>query len=1062
MPRRALLTCWPTEDEVVACIKTDAEAASEAVSLAVHQPMRFERRVIGGAGGPLELCSEHDLLTAFLARSADGRVIVPIVGSSGAGKSHVVRWLDGQIRRGHGSENRVVIRIPKGTSLKGVLGILLRTLQGPEYDHYRQELGRAQQELDPSEAAGLLCEMLAHTVNEIGVQARARLVENPADVGAREREAFCRADMLPALLRNQLLRDRHFVRTHDGRDGVVKRLIEHLTEGREAGVVDDRQQQFAPDDLIFDLRIDRNALGRAEARALAQLDREDRRALATRVLNAALDDAKQRLLRLDPTVSDLFDAVRERLLSEGRELVLLVEDFAVLSGLQKQLLQVIIKEAFRDGRQVLCTLRTALAYTDGYMDTATVLTRASIEYRIPDEPGDEDEIFRRIERLVGAYLNAARLGQASLETALHAAHSNAGASRDWMPRFAADVEPEVRSSLDAFGHSSDGYELFPFNQSAIQELSKEGCTLAGRLIYNPRFVIQNVINRVLGQRDLFEHGQFPSASLGKGRLLPHRLVEDVKRRVPQSDFDRYMSVLAVWGGFPGDLTEVLNTEPRVFEAFGLNKALLTTGVSAKPLPPPEPPIGGAGTAATTPSPTAPPVHPVEAKWGPQLERWRAGITLPQAEANKLRQWVAQALSGSVNWDWELFKPRKDGSIEGFFEHVYIPRAAGHGGRTAADAMVVVCQDEDLADQARSASVQASLMAIIRFHCVHNQSWDYEGAEDDLCRYSAFVAGAVTRARVFVRQRYFKADWDPISALTHGLLIGARALGIDGASKDRDQAALVRAMFTDLSEPTPATPVGAEADPDLKMWTEFRDALRQCRQATGTDGREQISWRTHALNLIGARQGQGPSVYAIDLWRLKPAIEETIRNWEFGAVLPNPTGVTEFSPVRAAYMDLKKLSGGALKAQARLVRWRKAVLQWLGDTASKDVVVREAKEVVEAAKAASLTVGLDTKRLLQLVEDFRMAKVVAALEDIERLGDASNAGGALVLLGRGHESVVATTELFGRELDSFLGAVEAEVASELVTYGQDPLVEAVNSLLHEVDATVSVLEQVERT
>ena len=99
------------------------------------------------------------------------------------------------------------------------------------------------------------------------------------------------------------------------------------------------------------------------------------------------------------------------MLKEQRELVLLVEDFAVLSGLQKQLLQVVIKEAFRDGRQVLCTMRTALAYTTGYMTTATVLTRAHVEYLIPDEPGTEEEILRRIERLVGAYLNAARFGQ---------------------------------------------------------------------------------------------------------------------------------------------------------------------------------------------------------------------------------------------------------------------------------------------------------------------------------------------------------------------------------------------------------------------------------------------------------------------------------------------------------------------------------------------------------------------------------------------------------------------------------------------------------------------------
>jgi hypothetical protein len=45
---RDLLAYGPSQEDVVACVKTDAEAASEAVSLAVHQPLRFERRVIGG------------------------------------------------------------------------------------------------------------------------------------------------------------------------------------------------------------------------------------------------------------------------------------------------------------------------------------------------------------------------------------------------------------------------------------------------------------------------------------------------------------------------------------------------------------------------------------------------------------------------------------------------------------------------------------------------------------------------------------------------------------------------------------------------------------------------------------------------------------------------------------------------------------------------------------------------------------------------------------------------------------------------------------------------------
>ena len=420
MQKHDLLEYWPRQEDVFACVKTDAEASSEAVSLAVHQTMRFERRVVGGELGSLSDCDEHELLQAFLAENLpDGRVIVPVVGNSGTGKSHVVRWLDTQLRSVNGHERRVVIRIPKGTSLKGVLSILLSDLEGPIYDRYRKELVRAQEELDPEEAAGLLCEMLAYTLGENWSQAREKLLSNPGDRKAQECDAYCRADMLPALLRNQFLRDHHFVGTSNNGDGVVKRLVEQLTEGRAAGVDDDRQHLFTPQDLVFSPALDREFLGRAEVKAIAHFEREDRRETAVRILNAALDDAKQKLLRLDPTVSDLFNAIREQLLKEQKELVLLVEDFAVLSGIQKQLLQVIIKEAFRDGRQVLCTMRTALAYTTGYMDTATVLTRANVEYRIPDE-GTEEDILARINRLVGAYLNAARVGQSGLERAYKA------------------------------------------------------------------------------------------------------------------------------------------------------------------------------------------------------------------------------------------------------------------------------------------------------------------------------------------------------------------------------------------------------------------------------------------------------------------------------------------------------------------------------------------------------------------------------------------------------------------------------------------------------------------
>jgi hypothetical protein len=1059
--RTDLLNHWPTQEDVSACVKTDAEASSEAVSLAVHQPMCFERRVIGGESGMLPPSDENELLDTFLTKNLpDGRVIVPIVGSSGTGKSHVVRWLDAQIRRMDSHERRVVIRIPKGTSLKGVLGILLKDLHGPEYDEYRKELVRAQEELDPEEAAGLLCEMLAHTVSEMGVQARQKRLTNPGDRDAQEREAFCRADFLPALLRNQLLRDKHFVRMADGSDGVVKRLVAQLTEERAAGADDDRQHLFTTADLRFPPSLDREGLGRQELKAIAQLEREDRKEIAVRILNEALDDAKQRLLRLDPTVSDLFNSVREKLLKEDKELILLVEDFAVLSGIQKQLLQVIIKEAFRDGRQVLCTMRTALAYTTGYMDTATVLTRANVEFRIPDEPGGEEDIHQRIRRLVGAYLNAARWGQDRLQKAYATAHLSGKPSNAWVPIFFTAVEHEAQATLAEFGRSVDGFEYFPFNQAAIHELSREGCVQAGRLIYNPRFVIQNVINKVLSHRDLFEEGQFPSASFGsQTRPLPARVVEEVKRRVQPSELDRYLKFLTYWGGFPGDLREVLDLDAHVFTAFGFEKTIIARNVGPS-APPPKP------------KPEAPPrgqesgrdhrqQNSVEIKWERLLENWRGGVTLPQADANQLRKWIAEALKGCIDWDWDLFRPLAEFELDKWSEWIYIPRAAGNQGRTAEEAMVGLCSESELADANQSASVQSAIMAVIRFHGINKCSWDYEDADSDLPRYFSFLERISDSARAFVRSRYFKAEWNPLPALVQGLLIGARSLGVESAANDRDYGSLIDSLFVPVSDGGTPRPSDPHDESDATGWSEFTSALRQCRRLGEKESRDQLSWQGHLLNIVGARQGQAEAVHAIDVMRLKSPLDQTLASWDFRESLPSAAGSGDLASFKTSYASLKKNSGAIPNAKAELISWRKKAIVWLGADADKEKVIQSIKGAIEAAKAAGLTVGMDNRKVLQLLEEFRGAKVMAALSDVDKLSSEVSRGQALTILGRGHMVVARLCDELQRQVEDFLEPVEAELKSESIKYGDDPVGDAIGNLESEVSQLLTILEAIEK-
>lgn len=1053
--KNELLRYWPRDEEVRACVKTDAEASSEAVSLAVHQPMHFERRTIGGSTS-MEQCSEHDLLRAFLTDDLpEGRVILPIVGSSGVGKSHVVRWLDTQIRNQPGAKRRVVIRIPKGTSLRGVLGILLEKVEGSAYDEYRSELTRAQQELDPHEAAGLLCEMLAHTLTAMADDARATLAENPSDRDAREREAFCGPQMLPALLRNQYLRDHHFLKRPDRSTGVAARLVEQLTETREAGSDDDRQNQFFPTDLDFSA-VAREELGRVEQRALGVL-RDERLPIATKLLNAALDGAKQRLLRLDPTVSDLFDKVRRELLKEGKELILLVEDFAVLSGLQKQLLQIIIKEAFRDGRQVLCTMRTALAYTTGYLDTATVLTRANVEYHIPNEPGDEDEILGRISRLVGAYLNAARVGQGELEREY--------ATKRWqdsIPTFGANVEPDVQATIESFGKSKDGYALFPFNEAAIVELAKDGCLHDGRLVYNPRFVIQNVINKVLRHRSVFEHAAFPPSGFGL-RNLPTKVTEYIRHQVPTGELDRYLRFIAYWGGFPASADE-LSIPDRVFSAFDLNSSLFRGKATKRYATTAAPP---AATPQQLKPPTARPEqvddtrNPLEVHWEQLFERWRSGIALPQTDAAQLRKWVAEAIKGAIEWNWMLHRPldevikRDEWSVH-WFKYVFIPNAGGNEGRDASESMLAVCTAEDFADPSSSARLASMLMSIVRFHGVHRgTSWEYDGADSDLPRYCVFIDKHVARAREFVRGHYFRSEWNPIPTLGSALVIGARILGLDGADKDSDEA-LIAAMFA---------PVAQHAEPaveDASGWEHHKAYYARTRKSGEKETPEQLSWTTHLLNLVGARQGRGDTVHAVDIVPLKTVLQETRSTWALGGNLPSPSGVLAFSPLKTLHADLKRTASAVNKARDRVIAWRHVMIDWLGQsTIDKDSLVREMKTTLEAARTAGLAREIDHKKLHSSIETFRLAGVIASLDDAAELEAASDRGIVLKVLGRTNEKAMAACNELRQRYEEFLNTVSAEVESQSQTYGADPHEEACAELESQLTALEALLSEVSR-
>jgi hypothetical protein len=164
--------------------------------------------------------------------------------------------------------------------------------------------------------------------------------------------------------------------------------------------------------------------------------------------------------------------------------------------------------------------------------------------------------------------------------------------------------------------------------------------------------------------------------------------------------------------------------------------------------------------------------------------------------------------------------------------------------------------------------------------------------------------------------------------------------------------------------------------------------------------------------------------------------------------------------RATYAECKKLAGSIDKAQKRIAHWRDDTRAWLGEGADKTAIVREAKDAIETARAAGLTVGQDTKAVVHLLDKFDDAKIMATLNEADRLGGGANRGTALTVLGRSSEQIVRLCDDLRTALNGLLQHIEAELANDAIKYGSDPLAEAVSDLTNELIETRSSLATLE--
>lgn len=609
--------CW-TPETVTATIATEAASPSDAVLLATHTPLGIHRRSERTA------ISETQFLEEFLEGPAkEGVRIAPVLGESGSGKSHLVRWVRAKMPKKLG---RHVIYLEKAhTSLRDVIESLLLGQTGPKFDEIRAQLAGLRESVRQDQLERKILDELAGAVREAKVAPGDFLTK--ALVGDRGLYTL----LHDPTFREYMLRPGSF----------VPKRAEHALRGR--GLDDeDVPPTFTLEDLPLDI-VNHANLSHANELARQMYKRltsdPGMQAAALVLLNENLDYAVMRAANLGVgSIQQAFMAIREQFV--GDEIVLLIEDFVLIQGIRRDILDAIIEVGTIGGVERYATVRTLMAVTPGYYDSLpdTFRTRAEASspiYEVDVRLDDKAVGGKMVVDFVGRYLNAARVGADRLDNATEQLN-------------ACEACPVMDECHAAFGVSRDGFGLYPYNDLAIGRGVKLTADPKNPTLLNPRRVLSRMVRGVLiNEAAAIKAGEFPSPeflredrardaaqTVAFKRLpdLPLEFREALHERYEEPERSRYIAAFQFWGG------ATLRIKPGVLSAFSIQPVDISS-LGPEPEPGPDP------TPGPTPGPAIPPSLQQKLQ---RIDDWSKNSPLLQDEARAIRNIVRNALLADLD------------------------------------------------------------------------------------------------------------------------------------------------------------------------------------------------------------------------------------------------------------------------------------------------------------------------------------------------------------------------------------------------------------------------------
>lgn len=544
-------------------LNVDSINSTQADFLSTHVPFR-KITVTNDLSGTStsEYISEDEIFNKYFADSSknDQHELIIVDGSSGSGKSHFIRWIEARLSA-EDTNNDVVLMIRRSdNTLKGTIKQFLniKEVKNIRNKDVYERLVKANQNVSEQK---FKFEIYHKFLVEIAD-------DDESVLSSSDRKNF-----------RELLSSSEFEERMLMAGGPIERIYSKIVNSNtELG--DDVLALFDVEDFTldydFNMKLKNNASKKAVKMANKLLPEDDGSfpdedcspQKLVEYMNSKVEPVIKACAGLESgDFQQIFKEIRQELYSQGKNLILLIEDITSCTGINRDLLDaLIVNHTGENAKDKMCRLKSVIGTTSEYFKEFRSNYLDRITATVTIEDGTIGNTTDDLIQFVAKYLNVMSLSEEQINK--------------WYQDGALDSEYPVHEetevkSWDSYTYLGKKISLYPFTKRAIVNLYN-GIDVHKTPRYIIRKIIEPAVDSVIQDKNLF-----PKFLLSRKPNLKFEVIDRVKNTVANMQLSedekdiftkKIFAILGYWGDGTLDHSKkgyIGGIHVTIFKEFGL-------------------------------------------------------------------------------------------------------------------------------------------------------------------------------------------------------------------------------------------------------------------------------------------------------------------------------------------------------------------------------------------------------------------------------------------------------------------------------------------------------------